>query len=292
MDIQALHEQSNETEEVSPQHRDAATALSWAGRSLLGLFLILLIARAWPIQLLQPSWLQKVSQQLITSGTTAVIGTVLIVLAPLFDNSEDRLLSQATLIRRLSIWVAFGFALLIPLQGYTGMKLLGAEKTKQLQELNKAEKAVQAIQASSTRQELQNALARLPGNRTPRLPAELSVPFEQARDRIADALQPRIKRAETQLEEARSKRLQKWLEFWARNALGSLMYFLAFAAIGQQAPRRPTLISQLFNVRFRGFAPRAPKKDKRGGRRSSRKKTLDKQGVISTAWIDEDGSES
>ena len=291
MDIETLHEQSQETEEVSPQQRDAATALSWAGRSLLGLFLILLIAKAWPIQLLQPSWLQKVSQQLITSGTTALIGTVLIILAPLLNRSEAGLLSQATLVRRLSIWVAIGFALLIPLQGYTGMKLLGAEKSKQLQELSKAEKAVKAIQASSTREELQNALARLPGNRTPRLPAELSVPFEQARDRIADALQPRIKRAETQLEEARSERWQKWLEFWAKNALGSLMFFLAYAAIGQQAPRRPTLISQVFNFRFQRLASRPSRKGKRSGR-SARNKTMDREGVISTAWIDEDEPQS
>lgn len=228
--------------------RDAATVLQWAGISLLGIFLTLLVSSAWPLALLQPAWLQRMGDVVQNLGVNALMGAVLLVLAQLLNPREVALEERVRLVRRLASWAAIGFVLLIPLQGYAEVTLLRERTRRESSELAQIEQATKAIEAARTETELRAAIGRFPGA-PPNLPARFNQPFGELRDRLADQLRPRLKQAEARLAEARRNRWQAWLKKWLRDGVYSLFLALGFAAIGQAGPDRPTLLAALFGRR-------------------------------------------
>jgi hypothetical protein len=258
--------------------RDAATVLQWAGISLLGIFLTLLASSAWPLALLQPAWLQKMSDIVQNLGVNALMGAVLLVLAQLLNPKEVALEQRVWLVRRLASWAAIGFVLLIPLQAYSGVTLLRERTRREGRELDQIEQATKAIEAATTETELRIAIGRFPGS-PPNLPARFNQPFGELRDRLADQLRPRLKEAEARLAEARRNRWQAWLKKWLRDGIYSLFLALGFAAIGQAGPDRPTLLAALFSRRANelwkpfesstGKAPGTAKKEENPPRKPS-----------------------
>ena len=225
--------------------REAAELLQWVGLALLGMFLTLLLASLWPVALLQPSWLQKGVDVTQNLGINALLGSLLLALAQLLDPQNDRLGRRVVLVRRLASWAALGFVLLVPLQAYSGMRLLRERARNEAAELAQIERATRAIEAASTDAELRTAIGRLPGA-PPNLPARFSEPIGVVRDRLADQIRPRLRQTETRLAQARSDRWQAWLRKWLRDGIYSLFLALGFAAIGQAAPGGPTLLGRLF----------------------------------------------
>jgi hypothetical protein len=228
--------------------RDAAAVLQWAGIALLGMFLAQVVASAWPIALLQPAWLERMGEALQNLGVNSLVGAVLLVLARLLDQKHDTLERRVRLVRRLASWAALGFLLLIPLQAFTGVRLLGDRTRQENSELARIEQATKAIEAATTEAELRAAIGRFPGAPL-NLPASLNQPFAELRDRLSDQLRPRLKQAEASLAEARAGRWQAWLRKWLRGGVLSLFLALGFAAIGQPGPDRPTLLTTLFGRR-------------------------------------------
>lgn len=227
---------------------DAASVLQWTGISLLGIFLTLLIFSAWPVALLQPAWLHRVSDNVQNLAINALMGAVLLVLAQLLNPRHVALERRVRLVRRLASWATIGFLLLIPLQAFTGVRLLGERSEQENRELARIEQATKAIETATTEAELRTAIGRFPGG-SQNLPARLNQPFEELRDRLADQLRPRLKQAEARLAEARAGRWQAWLKKWLRDGVYSLFLALGFAAIGQAGPDRPTLLTGLFGRR-------------------------------------------
>jgi len=258
--------------------RDAASILQWAGIALLGIFLTLLVSSAWPLALLQPAWLQKMSDIIQNLGVNALVGAVLLVLAQFLNPKEVALEQRVRLMRRLASWAAIGFVLLIPLQAYSGVTLLRNRTRQESRELAQIEQATKAIEAATTETELRTAIGRFPGS-PPNLPARFNQPFGELRDRLADQLRPRLKEAEARLTEARRNRWQAWLKKWLRDGVYSLFLALGFAAIGQAGPDRPTLLTALFGRRANelwkpfestaGKAPGSAKKEEKPPRKPS-----------------------
>ncbi len=225
--------------------RDAAELLQWVGIALLGIFLTLLLASLWPVTLLQPTWLQRAIDVTQNLGINALLGAVLLVLAQLLDPQNERIGRRVARVRRLASWAALGFLLLVPLQAYTGIRLLKERARNEATELGRIERATKAIEAATTDAELRTAIGQLPGA-PPNLPDRFNQPIGEVRDRLADQIRPRLKQTETRLAQAHSERWQAWLRKWLRDGIYSLFLTLGFAAIGQTAPGRPTLLRRLF----------------------------------------------
>jgi hypothetical protein len=229
---------------ITAERRDIARVMSWIGMAMILFFLVATLSPAWPIQLLQPRWIDQRSGSLVSSGAFALLAALLIAAAPLVDPNADQLSRRATLVRRLASWVAIGYLLLIPLQTTAGVQLLREREQKQSELLGRAQQSVAAMQRATTEAELRQAYEQIPGNK-PRLGPRFTQPLEVVRDRLIDALQPRIKRLESEFARQQSSRWQRFFGLLARNALGQLSMFIGFAALGRQSPAHPTLLSSL-----------------------------------------------
>jgi hypothetical protein len=227
-----------------PDRQEVAWLLHWAGIAFLGVYLTTVLFTAWPIALLQPAWQQKISSVLHGTASWALVGAVLLVLAHLVAPAVDAIAKRVRRMRRVAAWAAVGFALLVPLQTYAGIRLLretAAQEGAQMQFLGKA---LARIEKADSEASLRAAIEGLPG-----APAEFKArfvkPVNEVRDQLLDLVRPKLKQVETQWEEAKSNRLQAWLKGLLKNCLVTLLYALAFAAIGQAAPGRATLLNAL-----------------------------------------------
>jgi hypothetical protein len=220
-----------------------AWLLHWAGIALLGVYGTTVAFSSWPIALLQPAWQQRISNLLHGGASFAVQGAVLLVLAELVAPEVDPIAKRVRWMRRIAVWAAIGFAMLVPLQAYSGIKLLAARSAQEGTQLQRLSQAVANIEKADTEATLRTAIEGLPG--VPQLQGKFSKPVEEFKDNLLDEIRPQLKRLETQALEAQSNRLQAWLQLLLKNCLVTLFYALAFAAIGQAAPGRATLLNAL-----------------------------------------------
>jgi len=234
---------------------DVATLLFWGGFALLGVYISTILALAWPVQLLLPAWQLRLIESLREGAFLPLLGAMAIVLAGLLQPTNEDLLRPVRRVRALAVWAAIGFALLIPLQTYAGVKQLrnaAADANRRLYVLSQATKA---IENASTETALRQAILQVPGISAPQLPERFNQTVPQVRARLSSALRPRIKASENAIQEELSKRWQNWLRKAIRDALVAGFFAVGFAGIGQAAPQRPTLLkrlSSLFRRRGRG----------------------------------------
>jgi hypothetical protein len=232
----------------APDPRDAATLLHWSGMALIGVFVVGMLFASWPIALLQPDWQQSITDRLIGAASFPLLGALLMVLAYLLAPELDPIAKQVRRMRRLATWAAIGFALLVPLKTYVGYKQLGAAALADRQALARVGQAIKALEGAESEPELRQALGMLPGA-PPLPPAKLTEPVPQIRDQLLDEIRPQVKRLETTSQGSQSSRWQSWLKTSLRDALVTLLYAMAFAAIGQAAPGRLTLLQALTRPR-------------------------------------------
>ena len=105
----------------------------WVGVVLLGSFLTGLINAA-PPRLADPTWQLNVIGLLLGSGGMALIGSLLLCLARVFNQSDRQIQNRALLVRKLATWVALGWLLLIPLQLFLGVRLINSQGSSELEQ--------------------------------------------------------------------------------------------------------------------------------------------------------------
>lgn len=232
-----------------PEQRDLARVMSWVGIALILFFLVVTVSPAFPVQLLQPRWIDQRSGSLLSSGAFALLAALLIAAAPMVDSGSQPLSRRANLVRRLATWAAIGYLLLIPLQSYAGVRLLREREQQQSALLTTAERGVTAIQNARTEAELRQAYEQIPGNKPP-LGPRFTQPLEVVRDRLVDLLRPRIDRLESEFQKQRESRWQRFFGLLARNTLGQFSMFLGFAALGRRSPAHFTLLRSLVLMDF------------------------------------------
>ena len=201
----------------------------WVGVVLLGSFLVGLINAA-PPRLLDPTWLLNLVGLLLSSGTIALIGALLICLARLFNLSNSKLQKRAQFVRKLAVWVALGWLLLIPLQLFLGVRLINSKGSEEIQQIQSLERIAKAVRDANSEFELRQALAQVPNQ--PPLPP-LTVPLPVAKANLLAQFQKTVNTAKNNQEQGSSTRLQIWLKEAFRNSLQSLLLSLGFIAIGK-----------------------------------------------------------
>ncbi|MCP9798185.1 hypothetical protein [Cyanobium sp. Lug-B] len=227
-----------------------AIVLHWVGVAILAYFLVELAFQAWPVALLQPAWLDVMIGFLVSRGITPLTGALLVAAASVLNPQSRPLANRAVLLRRLASWVALGYLLLIPVQIYSGAKLLQTRKQESTQLFTQASRAVEAIRKANTPADLRRAYEQVPGNKVP-LPDPLPQPFPVIRERLAEAISANTKRAEYEFGNNMSSVWQRSLGLAFGNTLRVLILFLGFAAIGRRSPHHATLLQGLL-VRHQG----------------------------------------
>ncbi len=262
--MQDIHDPTESQALTMESRRDIARLMHWVGVAMLGSFLVTVMFQAWPVALIQPTWLQKMTNALLGSGVTALMGALLLAAAPLVDPQAERLARRARLARRLASWAAIGYVLLIPVQLYAGVKQLSETRRTQTRTIEQVRDAVRGIEESTTIEQLRKAYGQIPG-RKPQLPAEINVPLDQVKTALRDRLEPNVNRAETQFNDRMNTVWQEWITTRFRHTLMLLMLFLGFAAIGRRAPSQPTLLESLLSGRL--LSTLRPGRRGRGGGR-------------------------
>lgn len=201
----------------------------WVGVVLLGSFLTSLINAA-PPRLADPTWQLNVIGLLLGSGGMALIGSLLLCLARVFNQSDRQIQNRALLVRKLATWVALGWLLLIPLQLFLGVRLINSQGSSELEQIRGIERVAKAVRDANSELELRQAMAQVPNQ--PPLPT-LTVPLPVAKANLLAQFQKTINTAKNNQDQGSSNRLQIWLKEAFRNSIQSLLLALGFLALGK-----------------------------------------------------------
>ena len=224
-----------------------ADCLQWVGYALILVFLAQLVAALFPVALLQPQWIVRMSATLRGTASLPLLGTVLLLLANMIDGSVSPSSRQLTLIRRIATLAAIGFLLLIPLQSYGTVRTINAQVQERQGQLKQVVSAANQLQNAKTEQELREAIRAIPGGEQ-LANRPLGADVQTVKTFLLERIRPTVKRLENQLKENQSKALQNLVIPLLRDGVISLAYALGFAGMGYNKLGRPTPLRRLFKA--------------------------------------------
>jgi len=210
--------------------------LGWVALVLFALYTTILLSAALPLRLSDPAWQLRLSSALVNTSAFPLLGLVLLHLAADLAPQSETLARRSAFFARLSVPIALGFLLLIPLQGFLLWQQSSAASGARQSRLQRLETNLdsvrQALQTATSSQDLQQRLKALRG---PALsPDDQALPLPQLRARMQEALE----RADRELQHRRSALPPKdpltLLQLGLRNAIACLALAIGFAALAQR----------------------------------------------------------
>jgi hypothetical protein len=214
------------------------------GLALFVVFLSVVLAAALPLKLLDPAWQLLVIATLVNNGTIAVLGFVLIALAPLVASGSGQLRRWRDRIASLACLAAIGYLLIIPLQGlaaWRGVQQLSMEQGRQLRRgMARIEAIRSAVHQARSTADLQSQLKRIEGMPLP--PLQIDRPLASFRPQLLS----RLGLAETALRRRYGQiplaRLMPLVEESLRVMMSAMAYGMAFASGARWSADSPSLL--------------------------------------------------
>lgn len=211
------------------------------GLALFVIFLAVVLSAAIPLKLLDPGWQLRVIVTLINNGTIAVLGFVLIALAPVVASGvkwwHDRVASLACL-------AAIGYLLLIPLQGvaaWRGVQQLSMEQSRQMRRgIARIETIRSAVQQAESSAELQSQLQRFQGIALPPLQADR--PLARLRPQLLASLDLAERTLRRTSHPIPQTRLWSLVQESLRVMISAMAYGVAFASGARWTADSPSLL--------------------------------------------------
>lgn len=221
-----------------------ADSLQWIAYALFIVFLAQVITSLFPIALIQPQWMVRVSATLRGTASLPLIGTALLMLANLLD--EDVLPSgdQLRPIRRVATIAAIGFLLLIPLQSYGTITTIRNQVQEGQGQLKKLADAANQIQKATNEPELREAIRAIPGGEQ-LANRPLGADVQTIKTGLLTRLRPSVKRLENQLKQNQNEALQNTIGPLFRDGFIALAYAIGFASMGYSKSGQPTPLRRL-----------------------------------------------
>ena len=128
---------------------DLAFVLFWVALALLGIYAVTVLAAALPVQLSQPSWIERMCGSLRGGVSFPLIALALLILSEhAFDSAEER--RFVTQCRRWASFAALGFVLMIPLQTWAGLRVVQQSNASEQAQLRPYTRALSAIRAANS----------------------------------------------------------------------------------------------------------------------------------------------
>lgn len=238
-DIDAYSEENKKRKRIdfSSQNRlkrDAANALKWASIALIGIFFASVISSILPIQLLNPLWQDKLINSIRGGASFPLEAVLFMMLACVLSPNNPVLIKYLKWMRAFAGTMALIFLLMIPLQLYTGFKVIGGRTTREFESLAALKRGAFAIDQSVSEDDFRAALGSIPG--APPLPAtKLTETIPTLKANVLRQINPQIKQLETLINEQRSKRTELFIGFSIRDVFICLLYALAFGAMARKS---------------------------------------------------------
>jgi hypothetical protein len=248
--------------------RQMADSLQWLSYGLILVFLAQVISTLFPIALLQPEWMLRVSGSLLATASLPIIALALIMLANTIDKEVMPSSKHLKLFRRIATFAAIGFLLLIPLQTYATVVGSRSELQKGQAQLTRLVSAGDLVKNAGNEQELRNAIRAIPGAEEVAL-RPLGADVQTIKKALLDRLRESTNNLKKQLNEAQGKILANSIIPLLRDATIALGYAIGFAGMGYSQFGNPTPLrllmkaTNLNNLRKQGGRPNS-----RSGRRA------------------------
>jgi hypothetical protein len=226
-----------------------ADLLRWIGIVMLASFAVTVLASMLPPRLRDAEWLDGVLAALRGGGGLPLIGVGLILLAAhLRDRTKESF--SITSLRRLCIWVALAYMLLIPLQFWSGQRLIKQKIYLEGVDFYPVFQSLRSLYAAKSVEDLRAVIQGIPGaseNPANRLSDRSEVAMK-VRDRLISELEPQVRTRQSVLN-LRSKDLwRNGLIAIFKDAFISLFSAIGFASIARSKPYRPTLLQTLLGA--------------------------------------------
>jgi len=225
-----------------------ADSLQWLSFALILVFVAQVITALFPIALLQPEWMVRVSGALRETASLPLMALALIMLANMFDAKLMPSQHYLGLFRRIATLAAIGFLLLIPLQTYGTVGGIRTQFKQGQAQLAGFISAGKLVQSASNEQQLRDAIRTIPGaeelaNRP------LGADVQTIKTSLLDRLRESTNRLQNQLKAARSKAIQDTIPLLIRDAVIALGFAIGFAGMGYSKTGQPTLLRRLVKAR-------------------------------------------
>ncbi|MCX5947200.1 MAG: HpsJ family protein [Cyanobacteria bacterium] len=242
-----------------PSRSGTAVLLSAPGLSVVALVLFVLFGSLvtpalFPLQLLDPAWQLRFAGTLINSAPFPLLGLALLQIAVELGAHNPQLKSRQKLCSQLSVAVALGFLLLLPLQTIAGLQTSRSLNTAQATRINSAEaklKALrQAVASATSNEEINQRLQRLQG---PVLgPADIAQPLPLLKAQVAAVLDQAAQQIARERQATPPTNPWRLLPELLRNGIGCLALALGFAALAVR-PGSPRTLLQEWQKGWAGF---------------------------------------
>jgi hypothetical protein len=204
--------------------------LQWSALALFGVFLVNIVEQSFTVRLEDPAWLVKITTQLLALAPTALMGSLMLLIAHGLNPSDSLLSTQVSIFRKLTYWASIGFFLIIPLQALSAVRAInmaGSEEQSTLRSLRIAKNAIESATDSDT---LKVAVQQIPGIPKDRDLGKLTVPLAQAKQTLIERISPQIKQLENLHELNTKARWKTSILKWSRNSVLALLIGMAFAS--------------------------------------------------------------
>jgi len=144
-----------------------ASLLALIANGLLAVFVVEVLFKAVPLQILSPAWQLRMVGVITANGAVAITGFGLLHLAANLQPLNQRLADRRRFVRRWALVAALGFLLLVPVQGYAVWNGISITRAVQLRQRNGANQAIervrQVVARATSLPELQQQLAAVQG---------------------------------------------------------------------------------------------------------------------------------
>ncbi|MBM5816422.1 MAG: hypothetical protein FJ083_07490 [Cyanobacteria bacterium K_Offshore_surface_m2_239] len=221
-----------------------ADSLQWLAYTLFIVFLAQVVTSLFPIALIQPQWLVRVSATLRGTASLPLIAVALVMLANLLDSNVMPSSDQLRLIRRLATIAAIGFLLLIPIQSYGAVTGIRNQVQQSQGQLKKLADAANQVQKATNEAELREAIRAIPGGEQ-LANRPLGADVQTIKTGLLARLRPSVKRLENQLKDSQNEALQNTIGPLIRDGIIALAYAIGFAGMGYSKSGQPTPIRRL-----------------------------------------------
>ena len=223
--------------------QDLAEPLKWIGFALLGIYAATVFAAALPVKLLDPVWINRVCGS-IRGGVSFPLLAMAVILIGAYLERTGNEPPLITRLRRLCSWVALGFVLMIPLQIWSGQKLIDQAIQNQQARIQPGEMALKALYAATNADELQAAIRSIPGA-PPNISNRFDEPVRKVRDRLIAEIEPQLDKQKDQIRGVTGEIRRDNVIGLVKDAIVAMFSALAFAALGRSKSNRPTLLQKL-----------------------------------------------
>jgi len=224
-----------------------ADSLQWLAFGLILVFLAQVITALFPIALLQPEWIVRVSDTIRGTASLPVMALAMIMLANMIGRKVMPSYQYLNLFRRIASFAAIGFLLLIPLQTYGTVVGIRRQLQQGQTQLGSLVSAANMVQKASNETQLRDAIRAVPGAEE-LASRPLGADVQTIKKALLDRLSESTNRLKRQLDDAQSKALQSTILPLIRDAVISLGYAIGFAGMGYSKTGRPTPLRRILKT--------------------------------------------